>query len=371
MSAVLIDSSVLLDLVLCYQKKHRRNRSVASSAAAAIECLLFYDEPVVESPSSFGLLQQTEATRYLDFYCDEPNSAVEQLRELLQICKPIEVSRGLETKCYEQSLACLDRYLERIPDPEDLRAYEMYDFLPYHLGEDPTSIECQINATSASDLHELVNDAPNHLQPIFERLESILQDRLHPIRAAWALPLLRLLYYEMLQQAEGTHFVPHATKSTIGFGRESQTIRSKRLIDYCTQVARECFVERVQKTFGSQQVNLTLPNMAIAVLARCTEWKQLIDMLSRLRNSQQLHHFRSTLITALNESESSTRMNELVGLSTEIQRSLEIRLEPREITISLPFFTLEDLPEARSINNKPAYDNVPLVLIHQLYQAGA
>ena len=367
MLAVLVDSSVLLDLVLCYQKKHRRNRSVASSAAAAIECLLFYDEPVVESPSSFGLLQQAEATRYLDFYCDEPNSAVEQLQDLLQICKPIEVSQDMQTKCYEQSLACLNRNLERVPDPDDLRAYEMYDFLPYHLGEDPTSIECQINATSASDLHELVNDVPNHFRIIIERLGNILKDRLHPVRAAWALPLLRLLYYQMLQQAKENHFVPHVTKSTIGFGRESQTIRSKRLLDYCTQSTRECFVERVQTTFDNQPLNLTLPNIAETVLARCTEWRQLIDMINRLRDSQQLQHMRSTLAVSFGGRQIEAQPDELANLATDIHRSLEIKLEPRQITVSLPFFTLDD---SHLTNQNSGSSISSMVFIHQLYQAG-
>lgn len=370
MPAVLIDSSVLLDLVLCYQRKHRRNRSVASSAAAAIECLLFYKELVVESPSSFELLQQAKATRYLNYYCDDTNSAVKQLHDLLKLCKPMEISKDLQAKCYERSVDCLDMHLERITEPDDLRAYEMYDFLPYHLGEDPTSIECQINATSASDLCDLIEDASEHLRPILERLSRILQDRLHPIRGAWALPLLRLLYYEILQQIEGAHFVPHATKSTIGFGRESQTIRSKRLIDYCTQASRESFIAKVRTTFDRQPIELILPNIAGAMLASCAEWGQLTDMINRLRDSQQLAQLRSSLAAALNESETITRLDEISSLTTDIHSSLGIKIEPRRIIVSLPFFALDDIAYASLNNNGIATTSVPMVLIHQLYQAG-
>ena len=60
----------------------------------------------------------------------------------------------------------------------------------------------------------------------------------------------------------------------------------------------------------------------------------------------------------------------LVDLAAEIHRSLEIKLEPRRITVSLPFFPIENLSEAQLENKSTAIDHVPLVLIHQLYQAG-
>ena len=368
MSVVLIDSSVLLDLVLCYQQKQRRNRSVASSVAAAVECLLFYDGPIVESPSSSELVRKAEAIRYLEFYCDNANLAVEQLNDLLRICKPLEVSEGTQLKCYEQSLEQLDNYLERIPDPDDLRAYEIYDFLPYHLGEDPTSIECQINVTSASELGELASGVPDYLRATIKRLEFILREKLHPVRAAWALPLLRLVYYQTLQQIIGALFVPHATKSTIGFGRETQTIRSKRLIDYCIDAARQDFIGRVESTCGKEVIRLSVPNIAEAILARSTEWTQLLDMILRLRESPPLQHFRSILASVLNSSGGHSNTDELVGLVKDIHQALEIQSQPRHVTVSLPFFDLQNPDDVQRTSSESQDASAPLVLIHQLYQ---
>jgi hypothetical protein len=266
-------------------------------------------------------------------------------------------------------LDCLDKHLDSIPDPDDLRAYEMYDFLPYHLGEDPTSIECQINSTTASYLRELNEDASEYLRPILSRLNKILQDRLHPTRAAWALPLLRLLYYETLQQIEGTHFVPHATKSTIGFGRESQTIRSKRLIDYCDQSSRQRFSGRVQILSKGQSEGLLFPSIAATLLSRCIQWRQLTDTIYRLRESQQLQQMRSLFASTLDAPEAMSCGAESRSLAAAIHRSLDITVEPRRVVISLPFFAFEDIQSTLIDEMNAVTTNKSRVLIHQLFRA--
>ncbi len=364
MTGVLIDSCVLWDLVFCFQSKHRRNRSVSSSAAAAIECLLFYDEILIEKQSTTEIVNGADnksARRYLEFYTDDVAKAASQVHDLLGFCKPVDVQEDIQSACYDAALAFIDRNLERVSNPDDLRAYEMYDFLPYHLGEDPTSVECRIDATSASDLEEIAQNSPEHLRPTLLRLDMMMKDRLHPVRGAWVLPLLRLLYYQHLQGVLQTDYVPHATKSTIGFGRETQTIRAKRFIDYCRPDAQEAFAESIRLLTGEAVLTLALPGVATQLLSHGNLWPRLLDQLASLRDSNSIREFRIQLNASLAAGTVKADAPRIASLATHVHQSLQVPGPERSVTVSLPFIEVaQKVPE-----------RLPLLLIHQLYQEGS
>lgn len=343
MLPVLIDTSVFLDLVFFHQARHRRNRAVASSAAAALEALLLYESPRVEAESYGGLLRGGSYSRFLRFYCDgEVDSALAQLRDLRGVCGSPDLSAAVSG----QARAAIEGCLAVVEDPDDLRAYELYDYLPYHLGEDPTAVECALETTSVADI-ELIDVAHQATRAEMLGFAEILRARRHPTRAAWALPLFRLFHYQAVQAVAGTHFVPHATKATIAFGRECETVGQRRLLDYCTAEFRAAYLGRAEAALGGLLMALPVPPFAEALLRRSSGW---IELLARIREVaeravwrdyalelrafieqlERLEHFQD----ARPELESS--YDRLRRGADRVARELSLRGPVRRLRIALP-----------------------------------
>ncbi len=361
MKSILVDPSVIFDLVMSVQRTHRRNRYIASSAVAAIECLLFYEHLVTEDPQV--LLAGSLKNKFLDFNFDNYNQAATQLQDVFRFFSPMTVDQDLQAHCYQAALNFLENQLARIDDPDDLRAYEMYDFLPYNLGDEPSVLECRIDAASASDLLDLVKLGPENLRPVFLRLSQILQGKQHPQRAAWALPLLRFLYMQSLQGRKQLHFVPHATKSTLGFGRNSQTIDGRRLSDYCTPSFRDDYERRSTIQLDGKFRQVVIPDLATQLLAGFTEWSRFIDLIIRIREVDAIRELRKSLQHAIDAEPviASAYIKEVLAAANEITHSLKLDPVLRTIAISVPHLCTDDLKGGQFRN--------PMLLIHQLHQS--
>lgn len=348
MTDVLIDTSTIWDLVLYFQQRHRRNRSIASSAAAAIESLLIYDRPLIESSSLTSPNGINDDSRFLRFYCDtDSEAAFKRFRWLADFCGHLETSDEDALQIRDLALRMLTEMLAVIEDPNDLRAYELYDYLPYHLGEDPTAIECQVSDPSVSDL-ENVTVAGACGNGYLPRVAECLKERLHPTRAAWALPLLRLFHYQAMQATYGVHFVPHATKSTIAFGREAETVVYRRLLDYCVDSVRRNYLGRAQRQLGGLMILVPVPRFAEILLQRVTSWERLASQIATLRSDAAAVAYRNALGQFLKEIELADSLEQnrvqiesafaiLERRCREWSANLRLGLQHRSIRVALSF----------------------------------
>ena len=370
MQPVLLDTSVLLDLVLFFQARHRRNRCIASSSACAVEALLFYEHIVVESPSIEGILASTASSRFLKFYCDsESGKAKEQLRQLASLCHVMNLNANDTSKAYDSALHSIDSLLDVIESPDELRAYEMYDYLPYHLGEDPTAVECQVLDPSAVDI-DAIQTVDESCRAALLRLTGILKRNNHPTRAAWALPLLRLFYYESLQMFHHCHFIPHATKSTLAFGRESETVAYRRLLGYCKETFRSAYWQVATQRLSGRMILVPVPSIAAEVLRTSANWETLVVDLNSLRSNSSSVKYRLLLqqfLTALTEAMSFLGAR---GAIESIYSDLEFAAGQcaKEWNISGPLrYIRVAMPVHAQVVANPA--SVGMVLVHELFSA--
>lgn len=372
MRNVLIDTSVLLDLVLLYQQRHRRNRSVASSAAAAVEALILYEKPLVEGASFNGILEAGTDSRFLRFYCDDQaETALEQFAGLRTFCEVLNLSSMEIVALHQRAASALEDSLAMIDDPDDLRAYELYDYLPYHLGEDPTAIECRLTNACVADLELVDLGAQSGWKEWLDRTAACLKERRHPTRAAWALPLIRLYYYDALQEMKSVHFIPHATKSTIAFGREAQTVAYRRLLDYCTDEFRSTYVTYARENLGGLMLVLPIPAFADTLLGRIRRWTDLVSAISQFRESTGAVGYRNELRALMERLEEAPALEdvrpELEGIYQRLESScrewgsqLGIGDQRRRVRVALPFIVAPEAPVGVA--------NV-FMLVHDLFSA--
>ncbi len=289
MKNILLDTSVLLDLVLYSQQRHRRNRAVASSAGAAVESILMYDNLLLESASVDGILETGPGSRFLEFYCDDRcENAMDQFRSLVSLCGLLPVTARESAAAYSKAADSVGRYLTPIDAPDDLRAYELYDYLPYHLGEDPTALECRVADPCVADLEEIEVDGSDAMRIAAAHLKRLQ----HPTRAAWSLPLIRLFYYAALQERYDVHFIPHASKSTLAFGREAETVQYRRLLEYCRPEYRESYMTAAREKLAGLMVCVPVPDAASTVLGHSDTWSALTARLLSVRQSNEATLFR-------------------------------------------------------------------------------
>lgn len=364
MQNILIDTSTLVDLVLFCQTSKARLRSVASSAGAAVEALIFYETPRVDGPSFEELVEDRQTSRYLEFYCDDPSSVAGQIRDLLGICRPQRLSRDQVVATYARGIDMLDTALAMIEDPNDIRAYELYDYLPYHLAEDVTAIECRITGRSVADVEDLLADYPNDLAAVVRRFCSILRNRAHPTRASWVLPILRILYYEVLQFEHALHYSPHTTKATICFGHPEETIRSKRLLDYCLPRIRDKYSQRMREAFGPREIIIPVPPIAEVILRGPVRWSELLRRIAFFRASEEATRYRLAITALIEELEQLGPESNLSTLLSEVDASVHFwrdrfRVESvaRQITLSVPLLYGSVFPTSGS----------SMVLTHSLF----
>lgn len=363
---VLVDISALLDLVFLFQTRHRRNRQVASSAAAAFEALLIYDNPGLDSVSYNILSNANASSRFLKYYCDENVvAAIEQFFELRAFCRQIDHPLDA-SQFYERAVILLEECLTTISDTTDLRAYELYDYLPYHLGEDPTAIECQLTDAAVSDLDSLAMRGGN--SSIVSRLSRCLADRGHPKRAAWVLPLWRLFYYQALQQDMALHILPHVAKTTLAFGCEAETVAHRRLLDYCTESFRTRYRKRARELFGGDIVTLSIPAFADQLLRKFRTWNELTVTIRQLRNSQAMTDYRRALGLLMLELETASTLNQervgpayqqFIDSASQLAIALGTGKAFRTVRIALPFST-----PATEVNSKNRF-----ILAHNAFLA--
>lgn len=374
MLGVLIDSSVLLDLVFVFQARHRRNRQVHSSAAAAIEAMVLHDELFYDATSLAGLHDTARASRYLEFYCDRPESGAAFFREVAGLCSPLVLTTEKVGQIYEVCTDILDAYLSPIEDVADLRAYELYDFLPYHLGEDPTALECGIGATACSDLDDVCSELPDPISVALQRFADLLRDRKHPVRAAWALPLLRFVFYQIVQQLYDLSLVPHATKSTLAIGRDHETQRSRRLPEYCTHELTDRIVDRMMRRFGAVDVVFPIPAFGAAAMRRASTPSRIVREIHHFREVPAAVAFRAQLNRTFQPRAEGERecawaehVSRLEALAKSWADELRISFPMRHVRAMVPFFAVGPGGDGETLaNGHQIHGRSSLMFIHQL-----
>jgi len=372
MQRTLVDTSTLWDLVFYFQERHRRNRSVASSAAAALESLIVYSRPAVESSAIHNISgAANEENRFLKFYCDNSTStAIHQFQSLLPFCETLEIPEQAEMQAYSSAITSLGDVLAEIADPDDIRAYEMYDYLPYHLGEDPTAVECWMADPSVTDL-ELLRTAGTGHTDVFARAAECLKSRQHPTRAAWALPLIRLFYYTCIQNTSGANFVPHATKSTIAFGREAETVTYRRLLEYCNEDHRNRYLKAATDHLGGLMLRVPIPRFADVMLQRLSTWDELTAQITVLRDDSLAASYRKSLgdlLDLVGGASMVDQRTEIESVYQDIQKQcdqwaarLRVGNDNREIRIALSLGNLAaEHGESKSVQ---------LMLLHNLFSS--
>ena len=278
MTGVLIDTSSLIDLALGFDERNNNQgfSRVTFSMAEAIEALILYDVVRVDGPSYRGFAEGQRTTRYLHM------QATEEIRQRLQALStffaPIEVSDEEMLEIYSDALSFLDQSLRPRTDRYDRYEESLYSRLPYHLGDDTSDMDAGVYGTPSSDLEHIRSAVPE-LAVQLEQFVSVLQRKGHPSRAAWAVPLIRLLYYQNLQERHQLHFVPHPTKATITHSERVKNTLGKSIIDYFDKNVRANFEKRKRDILGTSDLNMPLPLVADFVLHGVRDWSQLIDKI--------------------------------------------------------------------------------------------
>lgn len=364
MNGVLVDTATMLDLLLYCQPRKGRARSISSSAGAAVEALVLYNVPVVDGPSFAGLVDNPRTTRYLEYYCDDPATVANQVRDLSNLCGLLDLSWHESVAAYSRGLELFSATLAEIEDPDDLRAYDLYDYLPYHLGEDSTAIECHVMGRSVANLEDLLGEFPADIADVMGQFCGVLRERGHPTRAAWILPILRMLYYESVQASKHLHYAPHATKATLRFGRPEESIRSRRLLDYCRPGFRADYLRRESARFANREVSIPVPNVAVQVLDRPVSWDGLLRRIATVRASAESSRYRSAVADFLDfqarggdPDEEFERLAEVEAAVRGWQDQLPLAPVERRVAIASPLFFPADGP-------RPTVG--PLTLVHPL-----
>ena len=367
MLRVLVDTAVPINLAF-FLETEGRTRSIDSSAGAAVEALVLYDEALVDG-ASYSVLggDSADPSRFTEFYHRDFQTIRNRLRDLTRFWSVIPVDPDQSTALYAEAVDQLDRALAPIPDITELRAFELFDRLPYHLGEDPTAIECDVRGSTASDLEAVIAEFPPAIAAHITRFAALLRARSYPTRAAWVLPLLRFVYYQLAQRRLRASYVPHVTKAILAFGLPDEPVESRRLPEYCDPLVRSEFVRRTGAAFGGLAVEVPLPPLRSAVLKGVRGWPDLLDRVARLRSSREAANFRrafenllrhcSASAVGARSSESAVR-DAVAAVGAEAQtwaRTFNSPAGGTRILVTLPLFGEEA-------------DGVNFMLVHDPHQ---
>jgi hypothetical protein len=374
MVGVLIDTSSLIDLALGFDERNQKRPygRLMYSMDEAIEAFILYDAVRVDGPSYHGFADGLRTTRYFREYAADTTR--QRLQELSTFFDPVEVSDGEVVEIYSEAVNFLDQSLDPCTDTYDEGS--LYHRLPYHLGDDTSDMESGLIGIPSSDLEHILEDVTPELADQLKRFVSVLNRKGHPSRSAWAVPLIRLLYYQNLQWRHQLHFVPHPTKATIAQSQQMDDYLGKSIINYFDKTVRADFEKRKQDILGTSEFNIPLPLVADFVLHGVRDWSQLVDRIHKVRNSRECTHYRDTIkeLTALLEQRNNAAVDkvmvELESAAEAWKDSLTPKMKKKSVRITIPIVGI-------SFELEVPYRRFPrgtagglLVFIHKLLGSG-
>lgn len=183
-------------------------------------------------------------------------------------------------------------------------------------------------------------------------------------------PLVRVLYYNLLQIQYSCNFLPHPRRAALLEIDPSGGNIASSLLKYFNDKVRQPFEERKRKLFGDTAFSFSIPMITSYLLNGVGDWEELTENIMRLKDSKEAKHFRNA-ISYLAEKIHQKDNLEVEKMITQINKAAESWSksilntgETKSVKVSIPIIGVStdfDVPVQKFTIN-PADDI--LIFIH-------
>lgn len=286
MKKMIIDTSTLFDVAGMNVFENSRSNPVLD---VFIEGVVLYENPIYDKGSIDVLLDKR-------IYDDEEfinEERREKLEALLKLCNPLDgvIEGDTSTGIVNLIMRKAEAYLE---NKELIKRHSKI-----YSKKEAVQLEKKFLNEGEKFLENPLAYYENRSEDLF--FPSLNKSALvgvepkesneHLIKQVVVPQLLRIFYYQVLQEKYNSHYQPHPERGKFFLTPSPKGIGAK-IISYFNEKVRNSIETDMNEIFGTRNLSFEIPLLTSYIMNGVSSFNDLIEKINEVKNSKEAIHFR-------------------------------------------------------------------------------